>query len=275
LRTQFELASGRTVTSDLDEGIDIGIPLRFKDRQPAAFGAPPATAHPFEAGGATFDTRLGAGCNVSTVVFIPHCNGTHTESIRHITDDGPSIHAVAPLGLIPATVITVTPEPASTTADSYDPPKRDHDQLITRSSLHALRQADREFLEAVLIRTAPNDPGKLTRDYAQEPGPHLSLEAVEHLILLGARHLLVDMASIDRPDDDGVMSIHHRWFGVPPGSSAMVDPDAAQRTVTEMIYVPDAVEDGPWLLQIHTAPFDSDAAPSRPVLFPVTNLSQG
>jgi hypothetical protein len=38
-------------------------------------------------------------------------------------------------------------------------------------------------------------------------------------------------------------------------------------TITELAFVPDDVKDGLYLLNLQVAPFDNDAAPSRPLLF--------
>jgi arylformamidase len=55
---------------------------------------------------------------------------------------------------------------------------------------------------------------------------------------------------------------HHAFWGVP-------DDQRFDRTITEMIYVPDEAEDGVYLLNIETAPFVNDATPSRPVIYPL------
>jgi hypothetical protein len=44
------------------------------------------------------------------------------------------------------------------------------------------------------------------------------------------------------------------------------------RTITELAFVEDAAGDGPYLLDLQVAPFDMDAAPSRPLLFPVREM---
>jgi hypothetical protein len=36
-----------------------------------------------------------------------------------------------------------------------------------------------------------------------------------------------------------------------------------------LIYVPDSVEDGTYLLELQTAPFENDASPSRPILYQI------
>jgi hypothetical protein len=42
-----------------------------------------------------------------------------------------------------------------------------------------------------------------------------------------------------------------------------------ERTVTEMVFAPDQLTDGLYLLNLQIPPFQSDAAPSRPVLMPL------
>jgi kynurenine formamidase len=271
LRTQVKLHSGRTYAADLRRGVDIGIPLEFDGAQPNAFSAPPASAKAFSLPGYVLDTRHGGSCNVSVVTVNPHCNGTHTESIRHITHDGPSITEVVPTGLIGATLISVEPELGSTTRDEYAPPKRPGDRLITKRGLEPLSSVeDASFLEGVIIRTIPNGLNKRTHDYSERPGPYLSIEAIQLLLELGVSHLLVDTASVDRADDEGRMRVHRLWFGIPAGSSTVGSGGASHRTITEMIYVPESLPDGSYLLQIQIAPFVLDASPSRPVLFRLT-----
>jgi hypothetical protein len=45
-----------------------------------------------------------------------------------------------------------------------------------------------------------------------------------------------------------------------------------EATITEFIYVPDAIEDGTYFLELQLAPFENDASPSRPVLYKVTDI---
>ena len=73
------------------------------------------------------------------------------------------------------------------------------------------------------------------------------------------------MPSIDREDDGGTVPNHHRFFGLEPGG----EPDEAsrRRTITEMIDVPDGVDDGRWALSLRFGRLITDAVPSRPVLY--------
>jgi len=43
------------------------------------------------------------------------------------------------------------------------------------------------------------------------------------------------------------------------------------RTITELIYVPNSVTDGEYLLELQVAAFENDASPSRPVLYNIYN----
>ena len=128
------------------------------------------------------------------------------------------------------------------------------------------------FLEALCIRTLPNGEDKTARRYMEQPAPFFSIEAMRLVRALGVRHLLVDVPSLDRAFDEGLMCAHHIFWDVPEGGHDVDAVFASQRSVTEMIYVPDALADGRWLLDIQIAPFVSDAAPSRPVLFPITEI---
>ena len=43
-------------------------------------------------------------------------------------------------------------------------------------------------------------------------------------------------------------------------------------TITEMIFVQDAIEDGTYLLNLQIASFENDASPSKPILYAIENL---
>ena len=44
------------------------------------------------------------------------------------------------------------------------------------------------------------------------------------------------------------------------------------KTITELIYVADTVEDGAYVLNLQVAPFLTDASPCRPILYELTRL---
>ena len=241
---------------DLQEPLDISIPVRFEGGQVTAFGAAPARKEVYHAGDFTGDVRKGGSCNCEVYTFSPHLHGTHTEGIGHITAERLSVCDTLKDAIIPATLITVTPQENSD--DTYTPPARKTDKIITKKSLESvLSGADRDFVSALVIRTRPNGSEKTARDYNTFQPPFFSNDAMKYIAGLGVKHLLVDFPSVDRPDDEGKLS-NHRIFW-----------DSADKTITELIFVPESVLDGHYLLNLQVAAMAGDAASSRPILFKV------
>ncbi|MDX2249944.1 MAG: cyclase family protein [Bacteroidia bacterium] len=248
--------------------LDIGIPLIFNGPQPNTYNIPPATAQAFEGGGFVGDVRRGGSCNFETSTLTTHCNGTHTECVGHITDSRISVHDRLQDTLVGATLLSVFPEKASKTRDTYLPPLNPEDMLITRNCLaEVLAHSTKNFLEALIIRTLPNTADKKSRDYMQKSPPFFSKEAMQMIRSYGVNHLLVDMPSVDRLFDEGLLTAHHIFWEMNPEGHEENTAAGYFRTITEMIYVPDEIPDGLYLLNLQIAPFMSDASPSRPRLF--------
>ena len=236
--------------------IDISIPLRFNGAQPNAFGVDAATSKPIG------DTRDGSSVNFEQYTFIPHCNGTHTECVGHITDERISVLDCLRDVFVAAVLVSVDAE-------------SDGDDLVL--SLNSLRNAgvqppataggtDAESA-ALIVRTLPNDDGKLTRRYGEvDVPPYFTREAIEYIVECGFRHLLVDMPSIDRMFDEGKLVNHRIFWNVEPGNCEINPSTRMESTITELIYVPNEVADGEYLLNLQIAPFVSDCSPSRPML---------
>ena len=121
---------------------------------------------------------------------------------------------------------------------------------------------------ALIVRTLPNDDGKLSRVYDENfIPPYFAANAIEFIVECGFKHLLVDLPSIDRMFDDGKLVNHRIFWNVEQASFEINTATRINSTITELIYVPNEVADGEYLLNLQIAPFDSDAAPSRPILF--------
>lgn len=264
-----------TLTVDPAVAVDISIPLVFDGEQPNCFEAPVAGRETLRVGDWEGSTRRGGSCNVDVYRLTPHCNGTHTECIGHIVHD--EVFAAETLrgGLFPATLITVDPMTHARTRETTLPNPEPTDRMITA---YAIREALKEWpeegmLSALVIRTKPNSISKATHHYhAETPPPFLSMEAASLLVELNVQHVLVDIPSLDRMADGGRLSAHHIFFGLPPGARDAKSADRAHCTVTELIYVPDVVPDGYYLLDLQMPPFMTDAAPSRPLLYQVQDL---
>jgi hypothetical protein len=254
--------------ADLSAGIDLSIPVGVAAPQLSAFGSPPARAEAYRAGGFTGDVAAGGSCNCRVHTFSPHLNGTHTEGVGHILKTPLAVQDLLGESLIAASLVSVTPE-AGGAGESYDPALRPGDRVITKRALaSALDNCRAGFLGALILRTLPNPAAKKTRDYGREPAAFFSHEAMREVGRRGVRHLLVDLPSLDRADDDGKLSNHRLFWDVPPGAAEAKTP--SRKTVTELIYIPDTVPDGSYLLNLQVAAFAGDASPSRPVIYKVS-----
>lgn len=264
--------AGVEVRADLDRGFDLAIPLRFAGAQPSAFGAPAASAAPLSVGDFVGDVAQGGSCNCAEVRFVPHCNGTHTECVGHVTREAVHIHAIRSGGLEPALLLSVETPRAAECGETSDPPPQPGDRLITARAIAAAWQRcewTRVPVRALILRTLPNDPGKEERRYdMQSPPPYLTREAAEWLVERGIEHVLLDVPSMDRLDDGGRLTAHRIFWGLPPGSTEAAAATRAHATITELVFADDTVPDGRYLLDLHIPAFAADAAPSRPILFP-------
>lgn len=242
---------------------DISIPLRFNGPQPNAWGVESARSQPVVAGDLVGDTRRGGSVNFEQYTFIPHCSGTHTECVGHITHERISIRECLRDVLIPARLVSVEPK-RSTTRDGIS---LADDLAIERGLLEKQISGADMAGGALVIRTLPNGDWKTNAEYGEQNVPaYFAPEAMDLIVELGVKHLLVDLPSIDRIFDDGKLANHRKFWNVEPGSHEVGPEIRINNTITELIYVPDSVEDGEYTLNLQIAPFESDCAPSRPIL---------
>jgi kynurenine formamidase len=252
---------------------DLSIPLYFGSAQPTFFAAAPASETAFTAGSFVGDVREGGSCNCATYTLTPHCNGTHTECVGHITKERISVRDALRSALHLALLVTVTPVPAHRTAESSDPRPQTGDFLITRTALDAAADAFASMaFAALVIRTIPNEKAKRERDYDRMPAPFFTAEAMRWIVERGIEHLVTDLPSVDRANDEGRLTAHRIFWNVRPGATSVDGQSRLSATVTELAYIADEIEDGPYLLNLQIPPFTADAAPSRPILIPIRPL---
>ena len=228
---------------------------------------PHATATVLQSNGFIGDTKQGGSCNVATVTVIPHCNGTHTECIGHIVDAPIYVNEVLQTAVFPAVLVSVDPTTAEESVESYRPQPSAADEIIERrrlkSRLDALGVTN---CEGLIVRTLPNADSKKKRDYGKTPAPFFSIECMRYIAALGVRHLLVDIPSLDKAHDEGLLTCHHIFWNLPEGSHQLTESARVDRTVTEMIFVPDHIRDGFYDVSIQIPNWQIDAAPSRVLL---------
>jgi arylformamidase len=234
---------------DLSNPIDISIPVRGDEENVRAWYVNAAEIKPVVNEHFTGSVKMGGQVNFRNVFFNPHGNGTHTECLGHISKEDVSINQCLVLHHFLCSLI------------SAHPTRGENNEVEIRLKDLNLA-AFTEGCRAIAIRTYPNSEDKLSANYSDTNPPYLSEEVMEWLSEKNIHHLLIDTPSVDREKDEGKLRGHHLFWEYP-------DNPQFHKTITELIYVSDAVEDGLYLLNLQVAAFENDAAPSRPVLYPV------
>lgn len=238
---------GKTFNVDLSRPIDISIPLRTGKENVNAWYSNPVSIEPVRMGDWIGDVKQGGSVNFRNIMFNPHGNGTHTECVGHISKEDYTINQTLKKFFFVAEVITVLPDETA-----------EGDKIITKQ--HLLNCLGDKHPEAIIIRTLDNHISKINRQYSNTNPPYLHHEAAELINELGIDHLLIDLPSVDKEVDGGKLLAHHAFWQYPTDSKL-------ERTITEMIYVPNNVFDGTYLLNLQIASFENDASPSKPVLY--------
>mgnify|MGYP000249074267 CR=1 FL=1 len=258
---------------DLGAPVSLALPMRFDGGGPRHFGAPAAVSRPFELPGFSGEVRTGASCNCRMIELTPHCNGTHTESVAHLLEEGLDVCEIVPLGLLPALLLSLAPVAAGTSGEDSDPAPQPLDRLLTRAALRAAWPATLPFApRALVLRSAAplggagGAGGADTATQSDEP-PYLSRQLVAELVERGIEHLVVELPSIDRGHDGGRLCGHRLFFGLPPGSTRLAEAKRPGCTITEFASVPATLPDGPCALQLTLPHLAGDAVPSRPLVF--------
>jgi hypothetical protein len=269
------ITHGRRWRALLAEPWDLAIPLQFPGPQPRFFAEGPASAAPLRVGRFTGEVTSGASCNCRVYTLAPHCHGTHTECVGHVTGDATQLGEFTPVPPALAALLTVRPEPPGV-ADVGEPGANAATDLVISRALLAGAAARwaRDPWTALVVRTLPNDPGKRYRAYeGPSPAPYFTADAMHWIVERGVTSLVVDLPSLDRADDGGRLAAHRVFWGLPPGALDARRSRRQRALVTELAYIPDDARDGLYLLDLHVPAFATDAAPSRPVLYPVAETT--
>jgi kynurenine formamidase len=266
-----------------EEAEPISIMMDFAGPQPNHFGTDRASTEILKLGGFTGDTSGGGSCNVDVLKMIPHCNGTHTETVSHIVNEDIWVGHAASAPVMVAVLITVQPQAAKKSTDSYRPDLVDTDMIITESMIRAAIDASLSDTktdlaklkpQALVIRTIPNEVEKCSRAYNEKNTPaFLTVEAMKLVVEMNVRHLLVDVPSVDRMYDDGLLTNHHLFWNVDEKTHELSADSWQDKTITEMVFVDEKMPDGTYALNLQVPAFCSDAAPSRPMLMPLKVIS--
>ncbi len=260
--------------SDLSLGKSIAIDLLPNDEQPNHFGAPACTSKTLEMGSYIGDTKRGGSCNANVLTMIPHCNGTHTESVSHIIDELIPVYQCIENELFPSVLISIKPVSPKKTTDSYIPFMDQSNLVITQAQLEErLSGFSDEQLQGLVIRTLENDASKKNRIYNNKNyPPYFTNNAMRYLVERKIKHLMVDFPSVDKMYDDGKLSNHRLFWNIEEEQRKKNTASTLNKTITEMAYINNDIKDGFYLCNLQCPKIKTDAVPSAPVLYPLKNL---
>jgi kynurenine formamidase len=257
---------------DVDGARDLSVPVRFDDDAGRAFQLGPARTAAVAGGGFVGDVRRGGSCNCETHTLTPHGDGTHTEGPGHLLASRLPVQVPAPL--VVAALVRVTPRALADSDDLVAGNHRGDDLVVDRAALEdALSAIDRRGLSptAIVVATASGALRRTQRFSGTNP-PYFTHDAALFCRQQGFDHVVVDLPSLDREDDGGLLSAHRAFFDLPPGAKD-VDVVPAPRTVTELAAIDDDIAPGVHGLLLQVAPIVADAAPSRPLLCPLVAVT--
>ena len=248
--------NSQSFTVDLSQPIDISLPLSANGHNPIAWYLGQPTIKPVTMGDWVGKVSEGSSTNFNNIFFNPHAHGTHTECLGHITKDFYSINAALKHFFFIAEVISITPE------------VQGEDLVLTKTQLETALNG--KTPEALAIRTLPNEVAKRSKNYSNTNPPYLEEAAATYIRECRIEHLLIDLPSVDKEKDEGKLVAHKAFWHVQDINN--LNADARHRaTITEMIFIPDTVPDGTYLLNLQIASFDNDASPSKPLLFQISD----
>ena len=232
---------------DLSRPMEISIPVQRKNSV-SSFGINGATYIDYVDGNFVGNKNKGGPCNLETITFTPHGNSTHTECLGHIAVGNQYyVNECIEDQFYNAKVITL-----SKTNNSEESP-------LDFSQVNFDEMANHT---ALIIRSLPNSPDRINHDYSGKNAPYITTSDMERIKDSGIKHLIIDLPSVDPEWDNGSLAAHHIFWNYP--SNPRVD-----ASITEFAFIPEYIADGSYVLKLNISPFESDAAPSRPVIYPI------
>jgi arylformamidase len=260
-----------------EKGIDISLPLSNDPKSVLAWYCEPIKIEPVVTDTFIGEVKQGGSVNFRNVTLNLHGNGTHTECVGHISKEEYSLNQCLKEFHFMAQLISVEPvRKLNKTYQTTEP-------MIDRNLLEA--HTINKGTKALVIRTLQNPEEKKHHNYSNTNPPYLTKEAVEFINECGIDHLLIDLPSVDREVDGGRLEAHHTFWNYSKNSSK--DPGTkvpsvegyredegnkgiqTHKTITELVYIPDHIPDGQYLLNIQITSLETDASPSKIMLYEI------
>jgi len=163
---------GRRYSFQTEKGMDLSISMN--PNGPRAWYVAPMRIEPVRTEQFLGSIAEGGAVNFRDVYFNPHGHGTHTENVGHIIDtDFPVVNSIGSSHFM-AKLITVELMKQDAMQDSTKDVSQDASQgdwVVNEQSLEGFDLK----VEALIIRTKPNDHSKVQRQYSGTNFPYLTM----------------------------------------------------------------------------------------------------
>ena len=196
----------------------------------------------------------GGAVNFREILINPHGNMTHTESVGHISQEKINVNRLLKTNNFLAQLITVKPQKIT---DKIKKNNKEEDEII---SLGQIKNKILPNIQALIIRTQINYEELANKNYNHTNWPFLAESSAAYIRSKGVQHLLIDQPSIDKEFDEGKLLAHRAFWNYPNEIDL-------NKTITELIGIPNHAEDGRYLLNLTLANIENDAVPSRPIIY--------
>ena len=198
--------------------------------------------------------KQGGNVNFKELLINPHGNMTHTESVGHISNQEVFVNNILSQNHFSAQLITIRPQEASYDMESGI---KVGDFFI---GIEQIKDKIKPNIQSLILRTQNNYNQLNEKTYNNTNWPYLSEETATYIRDCGIVHLLIDQPSVDKEFDGGKLLAHKAFWNYPNELDK-------KRTITELIGVPDEINDGIYLLNLSMANIENDASPSRPTIY--------
>ena len=196
----------------------------------------------------------GGSVNFKELLINPHGNMTHTESVGHISNEEVFVNNILTKYHFSAQLITITPQEAKSEMKSGI---EDGDYFI---GIEQIKDKISPNIQSLILRTQSSYSQLNEKNYNNTNWPYLSQETATYIRGCGVVHLLIDQPSVDKEFDGGKLLAHKAFWNYPNELDK-------KRTITELIGIPDEINDGIYLLNLSMANIENDASPSRPTIY--------
>lgn len=240
---------GKTHKINLNLPICISTPFGSPEHLPRAFHAPNLQIEAVRNGDWIGSTKEGGILNFKNIFINPHGNGTHTECVGHIAKEEYFIKDCLSTFHHLAQLVSIAPEQIN------------GDSVISLSRINSLDL--HEGINCLIIRTLPNSKEDKIKDWTESNPAYIAPEAMKVLVSMGIEHFMIDTPSVDREHDEGKLLAHKYFWNYPDG------PIRTNASISEMVYVPNEVKDGIFIVNIQVLPLLMDASPSNILLYSI------